>query len=60
MQYTKPSQGEIFIFFGLCWNNDIIPIKQVDHNGRTITLSKPWGHELDGVIAGNRFYVENL
>ncbi len=59
-RWAKPSQGEIFIFFGLCWNNDIIPIKQVDHNGRTITLNKPLGHELYGVIAGNRFYVENL
>lgn len=65
----KPEEGFVNIFPWLCWNNDIIPIKDVDHDCRTITLCRPVIHRLNqaagvldfmSLMPGNRFYVENI
>ena len=67
--WEKPDQGEINIFPWRCWNNDIIPIKKVDHDRRIISLSRPVIHRLNQAVgkldfqwlmAGNRYYVENM
>ena len=70
--WSDPSQGEINIFPWKCWNNDIIPINRVDRTSREITLNRPIIYHDTGehpglpqlpfmsLLAGNRFYVENL
>jgi len=59
--WAKANQGEIFIFPGKCWDNDIIPIKDVDPDRRIITLQRPpYYHTFLPLTAGNRFYVANL
>jgi len=59
--WAKPQQGEIFVFPAKCWDNDIIPIKQVDRDNRIITLQRPPFYDsFLPLTAGNRFYVANL
>ncbi len=65
-RWNKPTQGEVFIILGRSWINDIIPIKNVNHDRRAIHLaraSQPYSGSLNvatGLCAGNRFYVENM
>lgn len=64
-RWADPRQAEVFVFPGKCWCNDIIPIRSVDWESRTIELTRPVlpsrytlgaaTHFLDG----NRFFVEN-
>ena len=70
--WKNPGQAEVFIFPWLCWNNDIVPIHEVDSATRTIKLARPIIYHDTGeheglptvdfmsIMPGNRFYVENL
>ena len=64
--WDKPEQGEVFIFPGLCWINDIIPIKRIDTNSQTLSLERPVHPSAGGLAMatairkGNRFFVENI
>jgi parallel beta-helix repeat protein len=66
-RWANPTMGEVNIFIGYGWLNEIIPIASVDRRRRIITLarrikdfdSKPWYMPVP-LVAGNRFYVENL
>jgi hypothetical protein len=64
-RWAKPHQAEVFIIPGKSWISDIIPIKGVDFERRTIRLARPVGpsaHSLGAathLVAGNRYYVEN-
>ncbi|MFN0170982.1 MAG: hypothetical protein ACKV22_31580 [Bryobacteraceae bacterium] len=64
-RWAKPQAGEVFIIPGNCWINDIIPIRSVDAEARTIHLTRTVNasrNTLGGathVREGNRFYVEN-
>ena len=68
-RWAKPGQGEVAIFPWMGWNNDFVPIQQVDWEEGVITFSRPVIHRLNqatptldfmSLMAGNRFYVENL
>ena len=52
--------GEIFIFPWYCWQNDAAPIKPVDRDRHTIELTRDILPGWNPILAGNRFYVENL
>jgi len=63
--WRKPHQSEIFVIPGKCWISDRIPIRRVDHEKKTIVLTRPVGPSRNTLgssthlVAGNRFYVEN-
>lgn len=38
--WAKPGEAEINVFPGANWHNDIIPVKTVDEENRTITLAR--------------------
>ena len=59
-RWSKPHLGEVFVIPGLAWNSHIIPIVDVDHDQRTVRLSRRMFTLWDGLVQGNRFYVENL
>src|SRR6202022_1588654 len=42
------------------WISQIIPIREVDHDKRLITVSRRLSLRWDKLTKGNRFYVENL
>lgn len=71
--WSKPAQGEVFIFPWLCWVSDIAPIATVDHDTRSIRTARPVGDPdprlaagthyrtpPQTVTVGNRFFVQNL
>ena len=64
-KWAKPDQAEIFVIPGRGWISDIIPVKKVDYDNNTISLTRPVGparNTLGGathIEGGNRFYVEN-
>ncbi len=43
--WTKPQEGEVNMFVEANWHNDFVPIKAVDEQSRTITLTRRtrWG-----------------
>jgi len=63
-QWAKPTQAEVFIMPGYSWLSDIIPIKEIDRESCTITLTRDARcSKLTSTIAirgENRFYVENV
>lgn len=59
-RWAKPEQGEVFIIPGYAWNSNILPIQQVDHNTRVITVTRKLAAGWDRLMKGNRFYVQNL
>lgn len=63
-RWAKPTQAEVFVIPGFGWLNDIIPIKEIDEESCTITLTRAaQPEEIKAPIAlraGNRFYVENV
>ena len=67
-QWAKPEQGEVFIFSGKCWTNDIVPIREVDYDKKLIRLTRAIGPypqrsslgKILNILAGNRFRVENI
>jgi hypothetical protein len=59
-RWAKPELGEVFIIPGLAWNSHFIPIRSVDHNSRSITVTRRLTRHFERLMKGNRFYVENL
>lgn len=64
-RWAKPTQAEVVIFPWFCWVNDLIPIKEVDHDRRVITVDRqgqpPFANAVLGtLVVGNRFRVENV
>jgi len=65
--WSKPTEGEVNVFPGAGWCNNIIPIKAVDEEKHIITLTReisqlnrpPWYFE-QSFIPNNRFIVENI
>lgn len=58
-RWAAPKQGEVNVFPGAGWYNNIIPIASVDEKTRVITLTR--NTQLKCAFqAGNRFFVENL
>jgi parallel beta-helix repeat protein len=66
-QWAKPTNGEVFVFPTGGWTNNIVPIKSVKTDKRTITLTRaiqdpdraPWFFP-QSFTPGDRFRVENL
>ena len=64
-RWAKPGQAEVFVLPGKSWISDIIPVKDVDFDRRTIHLTRPVGPTrntltpCNALTIGNRFYVEN-
>jgi hypothetical protein len=58
--WAKPEQGEVHIIPGLAWNSHLIPIRDYDPASRTLTVTRRLTQGWDKLMAGNRFYVENL
>ena len=58
--WAKPEQAEMNVFPWMCWLNDIIPVKGVDHSARTISLARDAHHSKHRLLPGNRFIVENV
>ena len=66
-RWAKPSEGEVNIYFGHDWGNNIIPIKRIDEQKRIITLvrgtsnfDRPSWFEPTPFQPNQRFVVENL
>ena len=65
--WAKPTNGEVFVFPTGGWTNNIVPIKSVNTDKRTITLTRsiqdpdraPWFFP-QPFMPGDRFRVENL
>jgi hypothetical protein len=66
--WAKPEQGDVFIFPGKCWTNDIVPIEKINDDTGVMHLTRPIGPYRPGsslakvmnIVAGNRFRVENI
>lgn len=66
-RWAKPSEGEVNVFAGHGWCNTIIPIKAVDFDRRTITVTRepfpaerlPWSMTV-AFQPNNRFFVQNI
>ena len=58
--WAKPEQAEVFIFPSYCWVSDLIPVTEVDHANRIITLHGAVQPGWMPLEAGNRFRVENV
>jgi hypothetical protein len=65
--WAKPTNGEVFVFPTGGWTNNIVPIKSVNTDKRTITLTRsiqdpdraPWFFP-QPFTPGDRFRIENL
>ncbi|MEA3341914.1 MAG: right-handed parallel beta-helix repeat-containing protein, partial [Chloroflexota bacterium] len=58
--WSKPHLAEVNIFPWYCWVNDIIPVKKVDADRKTITLARQAFVGWMPLMPGNRFRVENV
>ncbi len=56
-QWSRPTDGEVFIFARYNWWNNIVRIKSIDRATRQITLA---GDASYPIRAGDRYYVQNL
>jgi len=56
-QWARPEQGEVMVFPRYNWWNNIIPIKAVDREKRTITLTSDASY---GIRNGDRYWVQGL
>jgi hypothetical protein len=55
--WSRPEEGEVFVFARFNWWNDIVPIKSVDRKSRTITLTNDASY---AVRATDRYYMQGL
>ncbi len=55
--WSRPTDGEIFVFPRYNWWNNILPIKAIDHEKRQITLAADASYP---IRPGDRYYVRNL
>jgi len=56
-RWRRPQDGEVFVFPGYNYWNNILPIKSVDQHTRAIELGSPASF---GITAGDRYYVQGL
>jgi len=56
-QWSRPTEGEVFVFPRYNWWNNILPIKAIDRQKREITLA---GEASYPIRPGDRYYVRNL
>jgi len=56
--YAHPEDGEVNVYSGHNWNNQILPIQSIDYTEDVITLGGK-AHTL-GILPGNRYYVRGL
>ncbi len=55
--WAEPNNAEIVIFSGPNYWNDTVPIKEIDHVTRTITLA---GNVSYAIQQGNRYFFQNI
>ncbi len=55
--WSRPTDGEVFIFPRYNWWNNIVPIKAIDRETRQMTLA---GDASYPIRPGDRYYVRNL
>jgi len=55
--WSRPQDGEVFVFPGYNYWNNILPIKNVDAKTCTIELGSPASY---GLTPGDRYYVQGL
>jgi len=66
-RWAKPHEGEVNIFVGHGWCNNIVPIREIDYDKRIIWLARatmnldcpPWFTGIP-LGSGSRFFVENI
>jgi hypothetical protein len=58
--WAHPAQAEVEVFPWYCWVNDLLPLKSMDSAARTFTLARESHCAWMPLVAGNRFYVENV
>ncbi|MBC8443435.1 right-handed parallel beta-helix repeat-containing protein, partial [PVC group bacterium] len=56
-EWARPSDGQVWIFPGRNYWNNIVPIKSVDRGTRVITLAKPASY---GINPGDRYFIRGL
>lgn len=56
-EWVRPEEGEVFVFPRYNWWNNIVGIKSIDHDKRTITLEGDCSYP---IRPGDRYYVRNL
>jgi len=55
--WSRPEEGEVFVFPRYNWWNNIVPIKTIDRDQRLVTLT---GNAAYPIRPGDRYYVQNL
>lgn len=55
--WANPTQGEVFIFSGHEWWNNIVPIAAVSPDGATVTLARNCSYE---IAPEDRYFVQGL
>lgn len=55
--WSRPGEGEVFVFPRYNWWNNIVRIKSVDREKRLITLANDCSYP---IRPGDRYYVQNL
>ena len=55
--WSHPEDGEVFVFPRFNWWNNLVPIKSVDRQARTITIN---GDASYAIRPHDRYYVSNL
>ena len=56
-EWSRPTDGEVFVFTRYNWWNNIVPIKTIDREKQQITLA---GDASYPIRPGDRYYVRNL
>lgn len=56
--YAHPEDGEVNIYSGHNWNNQILPIASIDYDENVIELGAKAHH--CGILPNNRYYLRNL
>lgn len=55
--WSRPEEGEVFVFTRYNWWNNIVPIAAIDREKRLVTLSDDASY---AIRPGDRYYVQNL
>jgi len=55
--WAHPREAEVFIFPRYNWNNNIVPIAEIDKKHRVITLQRNVSYD---IRAGDRYYIRNV
>lgn len=56
-EWSSQHDAEVVIFPGKGWKNNILNVRRIDRNTRTITLAKGADYEIN---SGNRFFLQNV